>query len=334
MTTTFSSHCPSDRAETLPQTQFTVNHVGATTCLTSGDPGPGLRRGVVCFMHPSQASDLPMPFNGLGWGIFGSFDNVFTDAAVADGWVVDLPAYPADWSIDGVGHIQNFYNSIIADPGVGLAVIAAYVTWWDHYNLYLQDRFGVIPPVVIGGFSMGAWTSAVIAANAVNNPPVGLFCHALPTIWEAIAAGPAEVGASGLAPPPAGSNANLGPHALDLLTMPMIVGYSNTDNTVGWSLSGAPYGTVSSNVDGIITNAQAAGANMTRFESAVDENNTGPSNPPVFAKGGGHIFAPQDAQVYIAPTGFTGTPAAITTPALTTGWFQAFIDPSVPPNTF
>jgi hypothetical protein len=263
-----------------------------------------------------------MPFDASRWQLFGSFDSVLVPDATADGWVVDLPAYPADWSVKGVGHIQSLYNAFNADPGQGTAVIEAYALWWDHYQSYVTDRFGTGRAVVIGGFSMGAWVSAIIALNAASSAPVGVFCHALPTIWENIAVG------EGLPAPTAAGD--LGPHAFDNISIPAIIGYSNTDNVVGWNLSGAPNGTIGSNVDSIITNAQAAGAPMTRYESIADETNTGPGTP-TFALGGGHLFTPQDAQIYANPT---SNPAGVTTPALSAGWLQTFIDPLVPPNTF
>lgn len=337
----FTTHCPSDRAETLLPSQFVPNHVGAATCGTLGDPGEGNRRGVVCMMHPSQASDLPLP-PLVDWDLFGAFSNFFTNAAVADGWVVDVPAYPADWSIDRAGHIQNFVNAIVADPvGNGQLIIEAYLDWWDHYNLYLQDRFGFVPPVVLGGFSMGSWATAVIAANAQTNAPVGAFMHALPTLWENISLN--GVSFSGVNV----SVVDIGAHIFDAATIPLIIGYSQTDNIVGWNLSGAPNGTLGSNVDSIITNAQTAGVDMTRFRSynagttlIFDETNTGPGPPPTPAwlLGGGHLFVYSDAYTYCAPPATTSLWPNITvpntTPALTGGWMQTHVDPNVPANTF
>lgn len=329
MTITFTSHCPSDRAGTMLDGQFAPNHVGAATVTTSDVPqGAGNRRGVVCWLHGTQASDQPMPMP-VPQIIVGFFQSMQT-ACNNDGWVFDYPAHLFSWSVDGIGALGNFYNAVNTDPAHGQLCINAYLAWWDHYLDYVLDRYGSNVPILVGGHSFGAFVSALICFNRANTI-VGAIMHQLPTLWASIAGG-SFVSPSGTLNMtiPNWSAVNIGVHAFDSVTVPTIMGYAENDGITGWNLAGTPNSTPADNKDAIITSAQAANSPMTRYRSYAA--GSGATNFDENISGNlGHAFMVGDVNTYCSST---GTGAANTTPSLSQGWIQQVIDPLVPVNTF
>lgn len=217
-----------------------VNHVGPTT-IGQGFPsthaavGGKTKRGPMVFLHPSQASDLLLPFDTYSptWDL-GGFANL-KSALIADAWDVYLPAYPLDWSVNGVSYFGNVYNDVVNDAGNGARLKATLIEWWDHLREYLEGIYGAGVPILLGGFSLGAWATLTIAKSG-NNPPVGYIAHCPATVWENIFAFAAPytnltgINFSGM---------DLSATYLNTVSIPGIVGYSDNDATVGWTNTAA-----------------------------------------------------------------------------------------------
>ena len=289
-----TTHCASVAAGTLSAGQIPCNSVSPSTVTTSDAVGgAGTRRGVVCFLHPTQNSDLKMPFavpNNIGT----NFQSLQTSVN-SDSWVFDYPAYPVDWSVGGVGTFPSLYNMTNADSGHGTALVNVLMTWWDHYLAYLRSRYNLAPKVVVGGFSMGAWLSFLIAINRTSTI-LGMFAHCPPTIWANVAISGLNMSAVNW------TGMNLSTTCLSTVMLPTLVGYSTTDGVVGYSAASSPV----SNTDAIITNAQGAGQNCTRYSSSTDAGTAYPN---------GHLYLPGDATQHQT-------------------WITSTIDPLAPANAF
>jgi hypothetical protein len=248
----------------LGTNQIAVNQVGADT-VTTIDPGAGNRRGICVFMHPSTNSDGSLPYsipNGIGDNI-ATLSSSMTAApsGSAGGWVFTYPAYPMDWSVNGVGYFGNLYNDVANDSGHGARFVTTLGLWMDHMVTYLNAIYGPGHPVILGGFSLGAYAAVSLALN--NSPSgmkwnlAGYFAHCLPTIWEDI-----TIFAGYNLASLTWTGMDLGVNALNSVTIPGVIGYSNSDGYVGWTNNSSQSGYVGgplSNTFQIISNASGGG---------------------------------------------------------------------------
>jgi pimeloyl-ACP methyl ester carboxylesterase len=316
-----ATHCQSVEAGTLTPGQIPPNQVGSNNVTTSdATGGAGHRRGIVCFLHPSQASDLPRPFgiNPPSWDPFNSFVT-FTSDVNTDGWILDYPAMPVDWGIGVHGYFTSVYNQTAADATHGQILVNSHLEWWDHYLLNVASRYGAGRAVVLAGFSWGTWVAMQIVLGRTSTV-AGAMMHALPTLWQNI---PSSFFGLNMAAVN-WSAMNVSTTALNAISVPTVIGYSETDGVVGWNLAGTPNSTPVSNVDSIITNAQGASQPCSRFRSyGQGGSNTGWDEGT--AAPNGHLFLPNDVATYVGAT--MPLPQAW---SATAGWLQTVIDPTHP----
>jgi hypothetical protein len=229
------SHCP---IPPLGQGQIDVSQVGDDTCaIFDATGGAGHRRGICVFLHPSQNSNYPLPLatNPPIWDPFGAFQ-ALKNALVADGWVVAYPAYPFDWSTNGISYFGNLWEDVNNDAAFGARIVNTLGLWGDHMAIYLGSKFGVGRPMWYIGFSLGAYTALTLTANGsptgMNWNQVGYAAHCPATDWSDLFSSQtpgydfSTLDTTGMA---------LTVNSLNNVTLPGIVGYSNNDATVGWT---------------------------------------------------------------------------------------------------
>lgn len=229
------AHCP---VPPLGTAQIPVTEVGDDTCaIFDATGGAGHRRGICIFLHPSQASNYPLPLatNPPIWDPFGAFQGL-KNALVADGWVVAYPAYPFDWATEGVTYFGNLWEDVANDTGHGSRIIDTLGLWGDHMATYLGTKFGHGRPIWYIGFSLGAWTTLQLTINGspsgMDWNQVGYVAHCPATNWSFLLSSQtpgynfALIDTTGMA---------LTTTSLNNVTIPGIVGYSNSDATVGWT---------------------------------------------------------------------------------------------------
>lgn len=234
---------------TVPSWGIPVPAVNDRTVTISGDPGHGNRKGILVLCHPSENSDLFVPpaTPSVGSGGVASFDYMAFDAALDD-WVTVLPIQPVDLSIRNLGYPASMANVVGSDTaGHGAVLVQAYRSWLRKLCMYLQRKFAVAnPPIVLLGYSLGAWVVAQLAATEQSRL-AGYICHCLPTEWDQLYLGYGYpnsftnvfkgVNCSGI---------NLGTSFLSGVTIPGIIGHSEdppgtyTDQVVGWTSGTTP----------------------------------------------------------------------------------------------
>jgi hypothetical protein len=239
-----TEHCQSVGAGTLVLGQYPPNRCTSGTVTTSDTTGgTGHRRGVICFLHPSQPSDFALPLNMSTppWDGFGAMTALIANAG-SDGWVLDYPAMPVDWSVSAVSYFTSVLNQTSADTTHGQILVNSIVEWWDHYVLYVASRYGTDTnnkgrPIIVAGFSWGAWVAMQVLLNR-SSTVVGSFMHCLPTLWGNI-----PDSFFGYTPGTmAGINwtaMNVGTTALNAVSVPSVIGYGSSDGVVGWGTAGA-----------------------------------------------------------------------------------------------
>lgn len=226
------------------------------------DPGAGNRRGIIVFCHPTLSEPLTLMPPPIPSTTVASDIQNFANDRVADGWVFQYPTLPCDFvspamysatfADSSAGNIW-FYWCTKNDPGNGTFVVSTIAEWWDHYLLYLQNKYGANRPIVIVGYSLGAWHAAQIVKNR-SSSVVGSILHCLPTLWENIAGWPSVITWTGQDLSTTFYNG--------VTSLPIIIGYSNNDAIVGWDPAGTG-GTPASNTTSIIANA---GSNVTGYQ--------------------------------------------------------------------
>lgn len=281
-----STHCTSIYASppTIPTWAQPVPPVADGVISVVSDPGATHRRGVIVFCHQSSGGnaahtpqDLPMPPvvpSGIGQGVGGV--NGFGDQLKTNGWVTIYPGMWCDWSSQGIGYPQAFATQANSDGTKGTTVFETQALWFDHLKWYLNQKYGVTVPIIIAGFSLGAWVAASIALQKFTDPQlVGYICHALPTIWENVVI----PGSPFTSPPYTGVNLSATSFSAAGVSIPGVIGWATTDGFVGYSSSSTPV----SNVASILSNAATAGLPLTSYESLYDELAAYPN---------GHLLAP------------------------------------------
>jgi dienelactone hydrolase len=267
-----TSHCPNPTT-TLTATSIPVPNVGDGN-VAIADPGAGNRRGIVVFIHANQSVATSFPPQ-ISSATGTNYLALALDLA-GDGWVVAFVSTPEDW-YKGPDNITGVAVDVINDPGHGTFNRDTTIPcWWDHVILYLANKYGANRPIIVDGFSMGAHKAMVIAKNRMSTI-IGAAAHCPPTIFENIANEP-------LTPPYSSINwsgYDLSTTWLNTVTIPTLVGYSQSDIIAGWNTAGTPNGTPVSNTDAMITNAVGAGQPCTRYASADG--------------GFGHLFEAADA---------------------------------------
>ena len=228
------------------------NISGATITVTN-PPAGTLRRGVCVMFHglylTAQAVPVP-PALVDAYGPFGSVYSLTQAANLAnDGWVVlNVPA-PED-AYNGVPG-TGVYNDVAADVNNGGRWVQTNLHAWDHVYQYIQNTYGNWPIMVVGN-SLGGWRALQIAINRTTQI-VGYVSSEPATIFE-------TVGLTYTTPNDFAvinwSGANIGPTALNTISIPGMVGYSTVDTAVGWGLNT----TATSLVAGTLTVASTAGS--------------------------------------------------------------------------
>lgn len=228
---------------TVPSWGIPVPAANAGNVVVAGDPGAGNRRGVIIFSHPSQPPQtipLTVP-NGTGVNV-----GDFATKAAAIGWVTMYPAQPVDYSVQGVNYYQSMSNMVANDPGHGSTLVKVYSRYLAKNIAYARSHFKLPnnPPIIAAGFSLGAWVSAILAANNQSSL-AGYICHCLPTVWANIASTqlgyPNATGAAAFAGflNTNNSGIDLGASYLSGVTIPGVIGLGMNDGTVGWGVPGA-----------------------------------------------------------------------------------------------
>lgn len=218
---------------------------------THAPVGGKTTRAAMIFLHASQASAPPLPLpvtSGIGVTYTG-----LQAAANADGYYFDFPAYPVDWPTTQpagaptpgapAGYFGNIWCDVLTDPGHGARVVETLGRWMDHEvrKVWADTAEGI--PIVLAGFSLGAWAAIQLAITGsptgMDWNLVGFIAHAPATIWENVYGFGNWPGAPASGAPPAAalnfSGMDLSTTALNGVTIPGIVGGSNTDATVGWT---------------------------------------------------------------------------------------------------
>jgi hypothetical protein len=287
-----SSHCSSD--QNGGTSQIPVSQCGAdTVTISDATGGAGHRRGILVWLHPSFTTDLPRPYTVVPSA------STLEASANADGWIFAFPAYTFDWSVRGATSTSaNISNDCANDSGHGSRLQTTLLWWWDHMVNYLASVYGPNRPTILGGFSLGAWAALTIAINRPGTL-VGYIAHCPATIWSNITFG-------NVAFPANTSGMDLSATCLNAVTIPGIVGWSNTDGVAGYTNGTPAHGGPVSNTIQFITAAQGASQPVTSYESSSDEAAPYPN---------GHLFLTGDANEYCTPT---------------TGWIQTTLDGTYP----
>lgn len=225
------THC--DPSVGLPVPNVSTNTVSTIT--PSAGFGVGAIRGVVILLHGlsfAGSSSPPMPItNGTGIGA-GFFELLtFANDLAADGWVVVQPSYQEDNYVSTPAN--GLYNDVNADAGNGADYVASTLQSITHYIQYVQATYPPKFPIVAFGFSEGAYKACLWAAN-MQSSILAFGAHCLPTTWENLSTAftaPAKLNFGLLN----WSGMDLGPTALNGVTIPGIVGFGTNDSFVGYS---------------------------------------------------------------------------------------------------
>jgi hypothetical protein len=261
------------------------------------------------FFHPSESSDNAMPLAIAN--VIGEAIQPFANSLVADGWLFILPAYPGDFSVSGVNYPTNFYNDVNNDAGNGSRLYTTMGLWWDHLVGNLSNLYGANRPIFVSGFSEGAWLALNIAINRMSSI-VGYISHCPATLWE---------NTSINSPPITWTGMDLSTTALNSVTIPGNVGYSDNDASVGWALSSAEngggltyQGGPQSNTHLMVANAITAGQPVTAYKAAS-------------SSAGGATVAYPNGHLWLSAL----SPSAATLDALHyANWVSSTLDPHYP----
>lgn len=288
--TAIPSHCVPNPP--FPSWGIPTPRVDASTVTIQDSISAGQHRGIAVFLHETTIKwPIAIPANNIALQI-----QALSTALQADGWAFAWPALPMDFpptaSDQTPTNDQWMANAAASDPAHGALYYAQIGLWWDHLMTYLAGIYGTGRPILVIGYSLGAYHAAVVAATRTSTV-VGAVMHCLPTIWSNITAF-------------AGSNwgsvdwsgMNLGQHHLDSISIPTVIGTSTADTVVGYDLLHTP----ASNAYLIASNAAAAGKPCTNYQQASPQN---------------HLLYGADSTFYCTPS---------------TGWVQTTIDPSCPKN--
>ena len=231
------------------------NISGATITVTN-PPAGTLRRGVCVMFHGLYLAAQAVPVPPALYDTYSPFGSLYslTQAAnlATDGWVViNVPA-PED-AYNGVPG-TGVYNDVAADVNNGGRWLQTNLHAWDHVYQYIQNTYGNWPIMVVGE-SLGGWRALEIAINRTSQI-VGYVASQPATIFETVGTlytTPSNFGLLNW------SGADLGPSALNAVTIPGMVQYSTVDTAVWW----AGNTTATSLVAGTLTLASTTG-----FEAA------------------------------------------------------------------
>lgn len=214
-------------------------------------------RGVVVWCHGSNGGGTAAPTN------LNFFIEIYTLQLVtnlnADGWIVIQPPQPADNPVGGPGNQETAYEAtILADTG--LLWTAHTLQWWDHIVSWVQSTYGNWP-IVVGGYSIGGWLAAVVAANR-ESTIAGAMIHHAPTVFSELPSLTSLYGQTT-------TGVDLGVNYLNgcSTTTPIGICWGTNDNIVGYTTPAA--GPLpASNISLIASNATTAGVPITTMSSA------------------------------------------------------------------
>lgn len=196
---------------------------------TVQDPGPP-RRGVVVLCHglfeginPGQLS-VPADVTGF----LNDYSGTLSADLQADGWVVYQLAYPEDNYSFGAPS-DGLIDDVSNDAGFGARYLATTLRMWDHIVAWRNENYPGAPLFPIGG-SHGGW-EALTLASLRSSQIVAAIGYIPATIWSnasTVFVGNAfgDMSTVGM---------DLGPHALDATTIPILVSYGTSDQAVGWA---------------------------------------------------------------------------------------------------
>ena len=207
-----TSHC-------LPNGQLGTNELpvpnisGATVTVFNPPGGVGARRGVVVFKHgllsPQQ---IPVPPQGGPTGPGGSpLGDSYSALGAGMPWSYCQNLAQLGWVVLAVPSQEDFYPG---SPGSGIGLdcqtiqsgtqsstangaryLASTLHTWDHIYTYIQQTYGYgtgtatawqtsgTVPVVLTGFSIGAWKTLSILANRTSQIS-GAISIGPPTYFE------------------------------------------------------------------------------------------------------------------------------------------------------
>lgn len=231
------------------------NISGATITVTN-PPAGTLRRGVCVFFHGLYLAALAVPTPPAlvdTYSLFGSvYSATLTANLATDGWVVLAVPAPED-AYNGVP-TAGVYADVAAESSYGGRWVQTNLHLWDHIYQYIQNTYGNWP-IMVTGNSLGGWRSLIMATNRASQI-VGYAASQPATVFE-------NTGTNYTTPSNFGllnwSGADLGPSALNAVTIPGLVQYSTADTAVWW----AGNTTATSLVAGTLTLASTTG-----FEAA------------------------------------------------------------------
>jgi hypothetical protein len=224
------THC--EPSGSLGTDELAVPNLTASTITTvtpSAGFGVNAIRGVVVLCHfgfgapPISAYPIPLT-NAIGL----NEQLTFANQLAADGWVVLYPSYQEDWS--PLIPLQAVYNDVANDSGFGSRYLASTLHWWNHVIRFIQTTYPPGFPVVTFGFSEGAYRSMLMAAQFPGQL-IAAGGHCPVTLWETPSltySGSISFGLLNW------SGLDLGPTALNGVTIPMIIGYGTSDNAIGY----------------------------------------------------------------------------------------------------
>lgn len=248
---------------TVPVWAQPVPDMNAFTVAIAADPGANSRKGFFVIHHPaanvdSQTQPPTVPNVPTAEAL-----QTLANNAAAQGWLAAYPILCTDRSTYGSTgtNLNSMATLVTGDTTHGTVLVSAECARDDKLYSYLCKKYAIASaPVIHFGFSLGAWTAAKIALN--RSRVIGLGMHALPTIFANLQLGVPP----GTLTNPLASTTNTGldlaSTALNGLSIPMILGWSTADGTVGWNGSSTPV----SNVAAIL----AANPAITSYQSTSD----------------------------------------------------------------
>lgn len=256
---TIATHClPND---VLGTDEVPVPNISANTVLTLtpvGGVGLGNIRGVVVICHglDQTTQTIPHPLVDAPGGFLPNLFRTLANNLVLDGWLCIQPIYQED--NHRVSPVYGIFTDMQNDATFGARYLASALHWWDHVVIYIHKTYGEWP-IVPFGFSEGGWHALTMAANRTSDI-VAYGAHCPWTIGSTLST----------TFTPGFNFGSLNTTGFDTTTtqvndvdLPGVIGYGTNDTAVGWDLAGTG-GTPISNTDAIITNAVAAGQNVTR----------------------------------------------------------------------
>lgn len=178
-------------------------------------------RGVVVFLHGLSLARIdPYPLD------FNLFTEALAFPLKSDGWTIIQPAYAEDNVL--ALSIPAIQADITADAAHGARYLAQMLHWWDHVVAWIRSNYGAVP-ITLFGLSWGGWHALQIAAQRPSSI-IAYSAHVPVTVLSECTIAGFAINTTGL---------DVSDTALNAVTVPGAIGWSNPDTVVGFAHTSA-----------------------------------------------------------------------------------------------